>query len=97
MTDAAYAVTDFVTNFQIVDRPIRGRAVRMGEGSLSGILKVSDEPLVSTDYVGSPFSSVVDGLSTDVVGGNMVKILSWYDNEWGFSNRMKDLTRIVAG
>ena len=64
---------------------------------LAGILKVSDEPLVSTDYVGSPYSSVVDGLSTDVVGGNLVKILSWYDNEWGFSNRMKDLARIVAG
>ncbi len=67
------------------------------DGSLAGILKVSDEPLVSTDYIGSPYSSIVDGLSTDVVGGNLVKILSWYDNEWGFSNRMKDLTRIVAG
>ena len=66
-------------------------------GYLNGILNVSDEPLVSSDYIGSPYSSVVDGLSTDVVGGNLLKVLSWYDNEWGFSNRMKDLTRIVAG
>ena len=68
-----------------------------GTGALEGILRVSHEPLVSSDYVGSTYSSVVDGLSTDVVGGTLVKVLSWYDNEWGFSNRMKDLARIVAG
>jgi glyceraldehyde 3-phosphate dehydrogenase len=76
---------------------INGALSDAAGGYLSGILNVSMEPLVSSDYVGSPYSSVVDGLSTDVVGGNLVKILSWYDNEWGFSNRMKDLTRIVAG
>ncbi len=76
---------------------VNGALSAAADGYLNGILNVSMEPLVSSDYVGSPFSSVVDGLSTDVVGGNLVKILSWYDNEWGFSNRMKDLTRIVAG
>ena len=76
---------------------VNGALRSAAEGKLAGILDVSDEPLVSSDYIGSPFSSVVDGLSTDVVGGNLVKVLSWYDNEWGFSNRMKDLARIVAG
>ena len=55
-------------------------------GPLKGILGYSDEPLVSRDYQGDPRSSIIDGLSTLVIGGNMVKILSWYDNEWGFSS-----------
>ena len=61
-------------------------------GALEGILGYSEEPLVSMDYKGDPRSSIVDGLSTAVTGGNMVKVLSWYDNEWGFSNRMVDVT-----
>ncbi len=65
-------------------------------GPLAGVLAVSDEPLVSCDYVGNPNSSVVDALSTDVGDGSLVKVLSWYDNEWGFSNRMADLSRLVA-
>ena len=81
----------------VTPEEINGALSAAADGYLSGVLNVSMEPLVSSDYVGSPFSSVVDGLSTDVVGGNLVKILAWYDNEWGFSNRMKDLTRIVAG
>lgn len=60
-------------------------------GPLKGILGYSDEPLVSSDYKGDPRSSIIDGLSTLVIGGNMVKILAWYDNEWGFSNRLIDL------
>jgi glyceraldehyde 3-phosphate dehydrogenase len=59
--------------------------------SLKGILGYSDEPLVSSDYRGDPRSSIIDGLSTLVIGGNLVKILAWYDNEWGFSNRLIDL------
>ena len=66
-------------------------------GPLKGVLAVCDEPLVSCDYVGNPHSSVVDALSTDVGDGSLVKVLSWYDNEWGFSSRMADLTRLVAG
>ena len=61
-------------------------------GPLKGILGYSDEPLVSVDYKGNPHSSVVDALSTAIVGENMVKELSWYDNEWGFSNRMVEMT-----
>ncbi|EOI5729600.1 type I glyceraldehyde-3-phosphate dehydrogenase [Cronobacter malonaticus] len=66
------------------------------EGSLQGILGYSDEPLVSSDYRGDPRSSIIDGLSTLVIGGNMVKILAWYDNEWGFSNRLVDLALLMA-
>jgi len=65
-------------------------------GPLKGILGYSDEPLVSSDYQGDPRSSIIDGLSTLVIGGNLVKILAWYDNEWGFSNRLVDLTRLMA-
>ncbi|WP_318388891.1 type I glyceraldehyde-3-phosphate dehydrogenase [Enterobacter sp.] len=65
-------------------------------GPLECILGYSDEPLVSSDYQGDPRSSIIDGLSTLVIGGNLVKILAWYDNEWGFSNRLVDLTRLMA-
>ncbi|MEB6336136.1 type I glyceraldehyde-3-phosphate dehydrogenase [Serratia rhizosphaerae] len=64
-------------------------------GPLQGILGYSDEPLVSSDYRGDPRSSIIDGLSTLVVGGKMVKILAWYDNEWGFSNRLIDLALLM--
>ncbi len=60
-------------------------------GPLKGILAVSDEPLVSVDYTGNPASSIVDLLATMVVGDRMVKVLSWYDNEWGYSCRCVDL------
>lgn len=65
-------------------------------GPLKGILGYSDEPLVSSDYQGDPRSSIIDGLSTLVIGGNLVKILAWYDNEWGFSNRLVDLSKLMA-
>jgi glyceraldehyde 3-phosphate dehydrogenase len=66
------------------------------EGPLKGILAYSDEPLVSSDYNGNPASSTIDGLSTMVLEGNMVKVVSWYDNEWGYSNRVVDLCHYVA-
>jgi glyceraldehyde 3-phosphate dehydrogenase len=63
---------------------------------LDKYLDVTDEPLVSLDFKGNPHSSIVDSLSTYVVGGNMVKVLSWYDNEWGYSNRVVDLIEYMA-
>jgi glyceraldehyde 3-phosphate dehydrogenase len=63
---------------------------------LKGILAVSDEELVSVDFRGNPHSSIVDAPLTKVVDGNMVKVFSWYDNEWGFSNRMRDLIHFMA-
>ncbi|MCA9529787.1 MAG: type I glyceraldehyde-3-phosphate dehydrogenase [Myxococcales bacterium] len=65
-------------------------------GPLAGVLAVEDRPLVSVDYLGNPHSSVVDTAQTDVVGGDLVEVQSWYDNEWGFSNRMVDLVETVA-
>ena len=67
------------------------------EGRLHGILSYTDEPLVSSDFMRNPNSSIVDGKMTRVIGDNMVKVLSWYDNEWGYSNRVVDLvSRLVA-
>jgi glyceraldehyde 3-phosphate dehydrogenase len=65
-------------------------------GPLKGILEVSDEPLVSTDYIGNPASSTVDLMSTQVVDGVCVQVASWYDNEWGYSARCVDLLELVA-
>ncbi|MFV8982870.1 type I glyceraldehyde-3-phosphate dehydrogenase [Serratia fonticola] len=64
-------------------------------GPLQDILGYSDEPLVSSDYQGDPRSSIIDGLSTLVIGGNLVKILAWYDNEWAFSHRLVDLAVLM--
>ncbi|MCF6267913.1 MAG: type I glyceraldehyde-3-phosphate dehydrogenase [Desulfuromusa sp.] len=66
------------------------------QGSLKGILEVCELPLVSRDFNGNPASSIVDALSTTVIGGNMIKVLSWYDNEWGYSNRVLDLVKHLA-
>jgi glyceraldehyde 3-phosphate dehydrogenase len=65
-------------------------------GQLKGILGVSDEPLVSTDFRGDTRSSIIDAESTMVLGGTMVKVIAWYDNEWGYSCRVADLIRYVA-
>src|SRR5438876_208629 len=65
-------------------------------GAMKGILEVTDEELVSVDFRGNPHSSIVDAPLTKVVDGNLAKVFSWYDNEWGFSNRMKDLLLFMA-
>ena len=67
------------------------------EGGMKGILAVSDEPLVSVDYIGHPASSIVDLQSTFVVEGSLVKVLAWYDNEWGYSARCVDLALYIEG
>jgi glyceraldehyde 3-phosphate dehydrogenase len=69
---------------------------KYSEGKMKGYLAFSDEPLVSVDFVGNPASSVVDGLSTNVIDGNFVKVLSWYDNEMGYSARCVDLANYIA-
>jgi glyceraldehyde 3-phosphate dehydrogenase len=65
-------------------------------GPLDGILGVSDEPLVSSDFRGDSRSSIIDSASTMVLGGTMVKVIAWYDNEWGYSSRCADLVSLVA-
>jgi glyceraldehyde 3-phosphate dehydrogenase len=72
------------------------KAASESEGWLGKVLDYSEEPLVSSDYIGQPASSTIDALSTDVMGGNMVKVVTWYDNEWGYSSRLADLTAYVA-
>lgn len=78
------------TDVEAVNAALREAAAT---GDLAGILGFSDAPLVSADFQGDPRSSIVDGPSTLVSGGRLVKVLSWYDNEWGFSNRLVDLAR----
>jgi len=68
---------------------------RAAEGPLKGILEFSMEETVSVDFNGNPHSASVDGTNTFVIDGNLVKVMAWYDNEWGFSNRMVDLTRML--
>jgi glyceraldehyde 3-phosphate dehydrogenase len=75
---------------------INGAFARAAAGALKGILAVSTEELVSVDFKGNPHSSIVDAPLTKVVDGNLAKVFSWYDNEWGFSNRMKDLLHYMA-
>ena len=69
---------------------------KASESNLKGILAVTDEPLVSSDFIGNPYSSIADLGMTKVVGGNLVKIISWYDNEWGYANRLVEMVEIVG-
>lgn len=69
---------------------------RASKGSLNGVLDITDEPLVSIDFNTNEHSAIIDGLSTMVIGSNKVKVLAWYDNEWGYSCRVVDLTKYVA-
>ncbi len=66
------------------------------QGPMKGILGVSKEPLVSMDFKGDPRSSIIDAPSCTVIGGNLVKVVSWYDNEWGYSNRIADLIHFMG-
>jgi glyceraldehyde 3-phosphate dehydrogenase len=69
---------------------------RAAEGPLKGILGVTDEPLVSADFMGNRHSGIVDLLSTKVIDGNLVKVIAWYDNEWGYSCRLVDLAKFIS-
>jgi glyceraldehyde 3-phosphate dehydrogenase len=93
------SIVDFVAN---LDKTTTVEGVNQAfkaaaEGELKGILEYCDQPLVSTDFKGDPASSIFDALSTMVIGGNMVKVLAWYDNEWGYSCRLVDLVAFIAG
>jgi glyceraldehyde 3-phosphate dehydrogenase len=75
---------------------VNGALKSAADGELNGILNFCDEPPVSSDFRGNPASSIVDGLSTVVMEGKMAKVLSWYDNEWGYSCRVGDLAKFMA-
>jgi glyceraldehyde 3-phosphate dehydrogenase len=85
-----------VTEKQITVQSVNDALQKASEGPLKGILGFETQPLVSMDFKGNPLSSIIDALSTQVVGGNMVKVISWYDNEWGYSNRVRDLILFLA-
>jgi glyceraldehyde 3-phosphate dehydrogenase len=95
---ATVSIVDFVAE---VEKPTSVEALnqsfrKAAEGRLKGILGYSEEPLVSMDYKGDARSSIVDGLSTMVLGGSLIKVVAWYDNEWGYSCRTADLAALVA-
>jgi glyceraldehyde 3-phosphate dehydrogenase len=92
------SVTDLVAELKVnvTVEEVNAALKEAAEGPLKGILAYSEEPLVSSDYKGNPHSSIIDALSTMVVEGNLVKVVSWYDNEWGYSNRVVDLAVYIA-
>src|SRR6266480_388748 len=92
------SVVDFVANVrkEATKESINDAYKEAAAGSLNGILEYTEEPLVSSDFRGDPHSSIIDGLSTMVQGDNMIKVLAWYDNEWGYSCRIADLTHFIA-
>lgn len=75
---------------------VNGIYKKAAEGKLKGILQYTEEPLVSVDFMANPHSAIVDGLFTRVTAGNLVKVLAWYDNEWGYSCRLRDLIKYIA-
>ncbi len=92
------SVVDFVAdlNRDVTVEQVNQAFQAAAEGPLTGILEYCQEPLVSMDFKGNPASSIFDALSTMVIGGNMVKVLAWYDNEWGYSCRLADLAAYIV-
>jgi glyceraldehyde 3-phosphate dehydrogenase len=90
---------DFVADLKstVSAEEINGAFRKSADGDLKGILEYCDQPLVSSDFKGNPHSAIFDALSTMVVDSNLVKVLAWYDNEWGYSCRLADLTAYVVG
>ncbi len=86
----------FVSEKPITDKSINEALKKAADGELKGILGYTDEELVSSDFKGNPLSSIVDSKLTKVVGQNTGKVISWYDNEWGYSNRVKDLITFLV-
>ncbi len=89
--DASIADITVVTKRDVTEEEINNALIGAAAGELKGILGVTDEPLVSSDFIGECRSSVVDLSLTKVIGGNLVKVIAWYDNEWGYANRLVDM------
>ncbi|MDD8026827.1 MAG: type I glyceraldehyde-3-phosphate dehydrogenase [Acidobacteriota bacterium] len=80
----------------VTDKGVNAAFQAAAAGSLKGILGYTDEPLVSCDFLSDPHSGIVDGLSTKVIGDTLLKVMAWYDNEWGYSCRLIDLIRYIG-
>ena len=81
---------------KVTKEEVNGALKAAAEGKMKGILEFEERPLVSIDFKGNPHSSIVDAALTSVMEGSMVKVIAWYDNEWGYSNRLRDLAILVA-
>jgi len=92
------SVIDFVANLEkeVPVDEVNQAFQTAAEGPLAGILEYCQEPLDSTDFICNPASDIIDPLSTMVIAGIMVKIIDWYDNEWGYSCRLADLATYIA-
>ncbi|MEK7354277.1 MAG: type I glyceraldehyde-3-phosphate dehydrogenase, partial [Chloroflexota bacterium] len=93
------SVVDFVAELskEVTKEQVNQAFQTASKGTLSGIIEYCEEELVSVDFKGNPHSSIIDAPSTMVIGNNMVKVVAWYDNEWGYSCRLGDLVAYVAG
>ncbi|MBK8215547.1 MAG: type I glyceraldehyde-3-phosphate dehydrogenase [Myxococcales bacterium] len=94
--DVSVVDLSFTTEKPMSKDAIHAAIKAASKGPMKGILGYTEEPLVSSDFIGDPRSSIFDATVTQVLGDNFAKIMSWYDNEWGFSNRMIDLAQLVA-
>ncbi len=95
---ATVSLVDFVAdlNKEVTVEQVNEAFLKVSQKELKGILEYCEEPLVSSDFKGNPASAIFDALSTMVIGGNMVKVLAWYDNEWGYSCRLADAAAYIA-
>jgi len=93
------SVCDFVcdVNKEVTAEQVNAAMKEAAAGELKGIMEYCEEPLVSMDFKGDSHSCIVDAASTMVMSGNMVKLITWYDNEWGYACRLADLAAMVAG
>jgi len=93
------SVVDLVAKLKkdVTVEDVNGALKAAADGPMNGVLYYTEDPIVSSDIVGDPHSSIIDAQSTMVMEGRMVKVISWYDNEWGYSNRVCDLIARVAG
>jgi glyceraldehyde 3-phosphate dehydrogenase len=92
------SICDFVVDLgkDVTAEEVNEAFQAAASGPLKGILQYCDEPLVSIDFKGNPASAILDAENTLVIGGSMVKVLAWYDNEWGYSNRVVDLVSYIV-
>lgn len=81
---------------EVTEKDVNEAFKKAAEGKLKGILQYTEEPLVSVDFLSNPHSAIVDALSTKVLDKNLLKVLAWYDNEWGYSCRLRDLIKFIA-
>ncbi|MCX6798415.1 MAG: type I glyceraldehyde-3-phosphate dehydrogenase, partial [Candidatus Falkowbacteria bacterium] len=86
----------YLLNKKTTVAAVNAAFVKAAKGNFKNLIAASKEELVSTDIIGNPHSAIVDLLSTKLIGGDLLKVISWYDNEWGYSNRLVELARYWA-